>query len=116
MHAPQSTRSATATCEVLRRVVASAATASTVQEGLYRAYLSDLAHLARYDDNPKGFQREFQAIVAELRTGLGFDDSGNVKIGPSTLRSEQATTILTRLEALARSAEHDQRLRIDSHS
>jgi hypothetical protein len=97
---------------MLRRLVATAGSAPTLQEGLYRAYLSDLAHLARFNDGTRAFQGEFHAIVAELRTRLGFDNSGHVKIGASTLRSEQAAAILARLEALASSVEHAQRSRI----
>jgi hypothetical protein len=112
MTSPEQTQSAAAIRELLRRLVASAAASPTIQEGLYRAYTSDLAHLVRYDDGPRAFQSEFRAIVAELRTRLGFDDSGNVKIRSSTLRSEQAATILSRLEALASSAEHAERNRM----
>jgi hypothetical protein len=108
MPSAQPTLSGAALRDMLRRLVATIGTAPTIQEGLYRAYMSDLMHLARFNDGSRDFQSEFQAIVAELRTRLGFDNSGNWKIGASTLRSEQARAILSRLEALASRGKHAQ--------
>jgi hypothetical protein len=106
-------RSAAVLAQVLRRAISAASASPTLQEGLYRVYLSDLWHLTRFDDGQSALQLELRAAITDLRTRLGFDEATGTKIAPSTLDSSCATAILTRLEILAvRSeafvAEHDE--------
>lgn len=91
--------------QVLRRAIFAAYASPTLQEGLYRAYLSDLWHLARFDDGQSALQSELRAAITDLRTRLGFEEATGVKIAASTLDSPCAIAILTRLETLAARSE-----------
>jgi hypothetical protein len=88
----------------LRRALAQASSSLTLQEGLYRAYTVHLCDLTYFDDVPSDLRAALHSVLAELRCGLGFDETGE-KVRASKLEHEQATALLARLEALTLQAE-----------
>jgi hypothetical protein len=89
----------------LRQAVATTNSSLTLQEGLYRAYKSDLCDLPYFDDVPTALETELQSVLVELRSVFGFDEATGTKLAASTLDRKQAAAILARLEKIASSAE-----------
>jgi hypothetical protein len=99
-------RSVEAAARDLRQAVVQVRTSLTLQEGLYRAYMTrlcdlevDLRHL------PRGLKAAIHEVVTDLRTTLGLDEHTRTKMAPSTLDQQHAELLLARLEAIASSAE-----------
>jgi len=89
----------------LRHAVATTNSSLTLQEGLYRAYKSDLCDLPYFDDVPIALEAELQSVLAELRSVFGLDETTGAKLAGSTLDRKRAAAILARLETIASSAE-----------
>jgi hypothetical protein len=89
----------------LRQAVARTHASLTLQEGLYRAYLTDLCDLPYFDDVPTALETELQSVLAELRGVFGLDEATGTKVTASTLDRQRASEILMRLEAIASAAE-----------
>jgi hypothetical protein len=98
-------RSVKIVAQGLRQAVTRTAASLTLQEGLYRAYLSDLCDLPYFDDVPTTLEAELQSVLAELRSVFGFDEGSGTKRAESRLDRKQATAILARLESIASTAE-----------
>jgi len=98
-------RSVDVVAKGLRQAVVTTHSSLTLQEGLYRAYKSDLRDLPYFDEVPATLEAELQSVLTELRSVFGFDETTGTKLAASTLDRKRAAAILARLEAIASSAE-----------
>ena len=98
-------RSVEVVAKGLRQAVVTTHSSLTLQEGLYRAYKSDLCDLPYFDEVPATLEAELQSVLTELRSVFGFDETTGAKLAASTLDRKRAAAILARLETIASSAE-----------
>jgi hypothetical protein len=83
----------------LNRAVDRASSSATIQEGLCNAYKRDLCWLLDLDYVPADVRVALSEVIANIRSGLGFNRLGEKK-APSRLSSREARAILVTLQEI----------------